>query len=73
VVHWNLEQRFGNRVGIYLARWMTIPATDDHQSVHLTTGIDARSADPLVPLVKWLLAIPHSSSWCSWISPLSWW
>src|SRR5215470_14430448 len=34
---WNLElQRFGNRVGIYLALMDdTYPSTDEHQSVHL--------------------------------------
>jgi hypothetical protein len=57
---WNLElQRFINRVGIYLALMDDrYPATDDHQSVHL----DYHYPDDLnrwLPLVKWLLAIPH--------------
>jgi Domain of unknown function (DUF4389) len=60
---WNLElQRFSNRVGIYLAlvddRY---PSTDDHQSVHLDYPYpDAeRDLNRWLPLVKWLLAIPH--------------
>src|SRR5215472_5560766 len=57
---WNLElQRFINRVGIYLSLMDDrYPATDDHQSVHL----DYAYPDHLnrwLPLVKWLLAIPH--------------
>jgi hypothetical protein len=57
---WNLElQRFINRVGIYLSLMDDrYPATDDHQSVHL----DYSYPDDLnrwLPLVKWLLAIPH--------------
>ena len=60
---WNLElQRFSNRVGIYLALMDDkYPSTDDHQSVRL----DYRYPDVPVelnrflPLVKWLLAIPH--------------
>ena len=60
---WNLElQRFSNRVGAYLALMDDrYPSTDDHQSVHL----DYRYPDPAsdlnrwLPLVKWLLAIPH--------------
>ena len=60
---WNLElQRFSNRVGIYFALMDdTYPSTDEHQSVHL----DFRYPDVptelnrFLPLVKWLLAIPH--------------
>jgi hypothetical protein len=57
---WNLElQRFANRVTVYLALMDDrYPSTDDHQSVHL----DYRYPDDLnrwLPLVKWLLAIPH--------------
>ena len=57
---WNLElQRFINRVGIYLSLMDDrYPATDDHQSVHL----DYTYPDHLnrwLPLIKWLLAIPH--------------
>ena len=60
---WNLElQRFSNRVGIYLALMDdTYPSTDDHQSVHLEYRYpDAeRDLNRWLPLVKWLLAIPH--------------
>jgi hypothetical protein len=60
---WNLElQRFGNRVGTYLALMDDrYPATDDHQSVHLDYPYpDAqRDLNRWLPLVKWLLAIPH--------------
>jgi hypothetical protein len=60
---WNLElQRFGNRVGIYLALMDDrYPATDDHQSVHLDYVYpDAqRDLNRWLPLVKWFLAIPH--------------
>jgi hypothetical protein len=60
---WNLElQRFGNRVGVYLAlmddRYLS---TDDHQSVQLDYPYpDAkRELNRWLPLVKWFLAIPH--------------
>jgi hypothetical protein len=60
---WNLElQRFANRVGIFLALMDDrYPATDDRQSVHLDyTYPDAqRDLNRWLPLVKWLLAIPH--------------
>jgi hypothetical protein len=60
---WNLElQRFGNRVGAYLALMDDrYPATDQHQSVHLDYPYpDAqRELNRWLPLVKWLLAIPH--------------
>jgi Domain of unknown function (DUF4389) len=60
---WNLElQRFGNRVGVYLALMDDrYPATDEHQSVHLDYPYpDAqRDLNRWLPLVKWLLAIPH--------------
>src|SRR5215207_196436 len=60
---WNLElQRFGNRVGAYLALMDDrYPATDEHQSVHLDYPYpDAqRDLNRWLPLVKWLLAIPH--------------
>jgi hypothetical protein len=60
---WNLElQRFGNRVGIYLALMDdAYPSTDEHQSVHLNYQYpDAeRDLNRGLPLVKWLLAIPH--------------
>lgn len=60
---WNLElQRFGNRVGAYLALMDDrYPSTDDHQSVHLEYAYPdaARDLNRWLPLVKWLLAIPH--------------
>jgi hypothetical protein len=60
---WNLElQRFGNRVGAYLALMDDrYPATDQHQSVHLDYPYpDAEGGlNRWLPLVKWLLAIPH--------------
>ncbi len=60
---WNLElQRFANRVACYLALMDDhYPSTDEHQSVRL----DYRYPDVptelnrWLPLVKWLLAIPH--------------
>src|SRR3954451_18657974 len=60
---WNLElQRFTNRVVVYVALMDDrYPATDDHQSVHLDYAYpDAqRDLNRWLPLVKWLLAIPH--------------
>jgi len=60
---WNLElQRFSNRVLIYLALMDDrYPSTDDHQSVHLDYPYPdaARDLNRWLPLVKWLLAIPH--------------
>jgi Domain of unknown function (DUF4389) len=60
---WNLElQRFIMRVGIYLALMDDrYPATDEHQSVRLDLPYpDARrDINRWLPLVKWLLAIPH--------------
>src|SRR5450631_1370034 len=60
---WNLElQRFGNRVVAYLALMDDrYPSTDDHQSVHLDYDYPDASRDlnRWLPLVKWLLAIPH--------------
>ncbi|HUK70264.1 MAG TPA: DUF4389 domain-containing protein [Streptosporangiaceae bacterium] len=60
---WNLElQRFGNRVGTYLALMGDrYPSTDDHQSVHLDYPYPdaARDLNRWLPIVKWLLAIPH--------------
>jgi hypothetical protein len=60
---WNLElQRFTTRVGVYLALMDDrYPSTDEEQSVHLIyTYPDARrDLNRWLPLVKWLLAIPH--------------
>lgn len=60
---WNLElQRFTNRVGVYLALMDDrYPSTDEEQSVHLTYAYPdvRRDLNRWLPLVKWLLAIPH--------------
>jgi len=60
---WNLElQRFSNRVGIYLALMDDrYPSTDEHQSVHLEYVYPdvPRDLSRWMPVVKWLLAIPH--------------
>jgi hypothetical protein len=60
---WNLElQRFGNRVAAYVALMDDrYPSTDDHQSVRLDYDYPdvPRDLNRWLPLVKWLLAIPH--------------
>ena len=60
---WNLELlRFSNRVGVYLLLMDDrYPSTDEQQSVHLDFPYpDARrELNRWLPLVKWLLAIPH--------------
>ena len=60
---WNVELlRFTNRVGVYLALMDDrYPSTDDRQSVQLDVPYpDARHGlNRWLPLVKWLLAIPH--------------
>jgi hypothetical protein len=60
---WNLElQRFGSRVAAYLALMTDrYPATDDQQDVHLDYAYPDVAADlnQWLPLIKWLLAIPH--------------
>ena len=60
---WNLElMRFSNRVGVYLALMDDrYPSTDEQQSVRLELPYpDAqRDLNRWLPLVKWLLAIPH--------------
>ena len=60
---WNLElMRFSARVGVYLALMEDrYPSTDEHQAVHLDLPYpDARNdINRWLPLVKWLLAIPH--------------
>jgi hypothetical protein len=60
---WNLElQRFMNRVGVYGALMDdTYPSTDEQQSVHLDWDYPdvPRDLTRWMPLVKWLLAIPH--------------
>jgi hypothetical protein len=60
---WNLELlRFTNRVGTYLALMSDrYPSTDERQWVRLDFAYpDAKSdLNRWLPLVKWLLAIPH--------------
>jgi hypothetical protein len=60
---WNLELlRFGARVGAFLALMNDrYPATDDQQSVHLVYPYPdvPRELNRWLPLVKWLLALPH--------------
>ena len=60
---WNLElQRFGNRVGTYLALMNDqYPATDEQQWLHLDYAYPDAATDlnRWLPLIKWLLAIPH--------------
>jgi hypothetical protein len=59
---WNLNVlRFSNRVTAYLALLDDrYPSTDEEQSVHLDVAYpDARQLNRWLPLVKWLLAIPH--------------
>jgi hypothetical protein len=60
---WNLElMRFGNRIGIYVTLMDdTYPSTDEQQAVHLDFPYpDAQTElQRGMPLVKWLLAIPH--------------
>jgi hypothetical protein len=59
----NLElQRFSSRVGAYIALMDDrYPSTDDHQSVHVEWVYPdvPRDLNRWLPLVKWLLAIPH--------------
>jgi Domain of unknown function (DUF4389) len=60
---WNLQLlRFSNRVGVYFALMEDrYPSTDEEQYVHLDVPYpDARQGlNRWLPLVKWLLAIPH--------------
>jgi hypothetical protein len=60
---WNLELlRFENRIGVYLALMDDrYPSTDERQSVELDFPYPdaARDLNRWLPLVKWLLAIPH--------------
>jgi Domain of unknown function (DUF4389) len=60
---WNLEVlRFSNRVGIYISLMDDkYPSTDEQQALHLDFPYPNVEADLQrgMPLVKWLLAIPH--------------
>ena len=60
---WVLElSRFGARIGAYMALLRDeYPSTDEEQAVHLTFYYPdaANDLNRWLPLVKWLLAIPH--------------
>ncbi len=60
---WNLQLlRFSNRVSVYLALMDDhYPSTDEEQSVHLDFPYPVvdQELNRWLPLVKWLLAIPH--------------
>jgi hypothetical protein len=60
---WNLAlARFAARVGAYLALLRDeYPSTDEEQAIHLEIPYPdvARDLNRWLPLVKWLLAIPH--------------
>jgi len=60
---WNLAlTRFGNRVAAYASLLTDVyPSTDEEQSVHIEFPYPdvATDLDRALPLVKWLLAIPH--------------
>jgi Domain of unknown function (DUF4389) len=60
---WNLElSRFSGRVHIYVSLLDDkYPSTDDHQSLRLDVRYPNAETELMrgMPLVKWLLAIPH--------------
>ena len=53
--------RFSARIGAYLALLRDdYPSTDEHQAVHLDIPYpDTAELNRVLPLFKWLLAIPH--------------
>lgn len=61
--NWNLEvTRFSTRVGAYMVLLRDeYPSTDEEQAVHLDLDYPDASRDlnRWLPLVKWILAIPH--------------
>ena len=69
---WNLSlSRFLARVGAYaLLLRDEMPSTDEEQAVHLDFAYpDAQQLDRVLPIVKWLLAIPHwIVLWFLWIA-----
>lgn len=60
---WGLElNRFSARVGAYILLWRDeYPSTDEEQAVHLDIAYPdvEGQLNRFMPLVKWLLAIPH--------------
>jgi len=59
---WNLAiTRFSYRIGAYFALLRDeYPSTDEEQAVHLEIPYpEAKELNRWLPLVKWLLAIPH--------------
>jgi hypothetical protein len=59
---WNLAlTKFGTRVSAYAALLRDeYPSTDEDQAVHIAIPYpDARDLHPGLPLIKWLLALPH--------------
>jgi hypothetical protein len=60
---WNIAlTKFGARVGAYIGLLTDVyPSTDEDQSVHIEIPYPdvAKDLNRWLPLVKWLLAIPH--------------
>ncbi len=54
-------QRFSTRVGVYMTLLTDdYPSTDEEQGVHLEIDYpDASRLNRWLPLVKWILAVPH--------------